>query len=98
MGKCNRTTNDVNMAPSEHCVAACVGIGSRQGEIIMDKEHVKGAFEKTKGSVKDTIGSMTGDAKTQAEGKADKMKGEAHKLAGDVKDAMKDAKKEADKH
>jgi uncharacterized protein YjbJ (UPF0337 family) len=64
---------------------------------IMNKEHVKGAFDKTKGAMKDAAGGLTGDAKLQAEGKIDKMKGRAHQVAGDVKDAAKDAKKEADK-
>jgi len=59
----------------------------------MDKEHVKGAYEKTKGAVKDTIGKMTGNKKTQAEGKIDKAKGAAHNVAGDVKDAAHAATK-----
>ena len=57
----------------------------------MDKEHVKGAFEKTKGAVKDAVGGLTGDAKTQAEGKIDKAKGSAHNAAGDIKDAIRKA-------
>jgi uncharacterized protein YjbJ (UPF0337 family) len=61
----------------------------------MDREHVKGAFEKAKGSVKDTAGKAMGDKKMQAEGKFDKVKGAAHKVAGDVKDATRDAAKEA---
>src|SRR4051812_6437009 len=59
----------------------------------MDKEHVKGAYDKTKGAVKDTIGKVTGDKKMQAEGKMDKAKGVAHNVAGDVKDAAKEATK-----
>jgi uncharacterized protein YjbJ (UPF0337 family) len=57
----------------------------------MDREHVKGAFEKTKGSVKDAAGKMTDDKKMQAEGKFDKTKGAVHKMAGDVKDAAREA-------
>lgn len=59
----------------------------------MDKEHVKGAYNKTKGAVKETIGKATGDKKRQAEGKVDKAKGEAHHTAGDVKDAARRATK-----
>ena len=59
----------------------------------MDKEHVKGAYDKTKGAVKDTIGKATDNKKMQAEGKLDKAKGAAHNVAGDVKDAAKDATK-----
>jgi len=59
----------------------------------MDKEHVKGAYNKTKGAVKDAIGKVTGNKKAQAEGKMDKAKGEAHNVAGDVKDTAKEATK-----
>ena len=64
----------------------------------MNKEHIKGAYEKTKGAMKDAVGGLTGRTKTQAEGKMDKMKGSAHTAVGDVKDAAKDAKKEMSKH
>jgi uncharacterized protein YjbJ (UPF0337 family) len=56
----------------------------------MDKEHIKGATEKAKGSIKDAVGGLTGDSKLQAEGKIDKVKGAAHNAAGDIKDALKD--------
>ena len=56
----------------------------------MDKEHVKGAIDKAKGSVKDAVGGLTGDTKTQVEGKIDKAKGAAHNALGDAKDALKD--------
>jgi uncharacterized protein YjbJ (UPF0337 family) len=60
----------------------------------MDREHVKGAFEKAKGSVKETAGKIMDDKKMQAEGKFDKAKGAAHKAAGDVKDRARDAAKD----
>jgi uncharacterized protein YjbJ (UPF0337 family) len=60
----------------------------------MDREHVKGAFEKAKGSVKDTAGKMMDDKEMQAEGNFDKAKGAAHKAAGDVKDKARDAAKD----
>ena len=63
----------------------------------MDKEHAKGAWDKTKGAVKDAVGGATGNEKMQAEGKIDKVKGSMHQAAGDVKDAAKDAKKELEK-
>lgn len=59
----------------------------------MDKEHVKGAADKTKGAIKDAVGKVTGDKNLQAEGKIDKAKGAAHNIAGDVKDAAKEATK-----
>jgi uncharacterized protein YjbJ (UPF0337 family) len=39
---------------------------------MMDKEHMKGAVDKTKGAVKDTAGEATGSEELRAEGKADK--------------------------
>ena len=59
----------------------------------MDKEHVKGAADKVKGSVKDAVGGLTGDTELQAEGKMDKAKGDVRKAVGDAKDAVKDATK-----
>ena len=57
----------------------------------MDREHVKGFAEKTKGAIKEGAGKMTGNKNLQGEGKLDKAKGEAHKVAGDVKDSVRDA-------
>jgi uncharacterized protein YjbJ (UPF0337 family) len=57
----------------------------------MDKEHAKGAVDKTKGAVKDAVGGLTGDAKLQTEGKVDKAKGSVRQTVGDVKDAARDA-------
>ena len=59
----------------------------------MDKEHVKGAIDKVKGSIKDAVGGLTGDAKLQAEGKMDKAKGAVRTAVADAKDAVKDATK-----
>ncbi len=59
----------------------------------MDREHVKGAAEKAKGTVKDTAGKVTGDQKMQAEGKLDKAKGAAHDAAGDAKDTAREMTK-----
>jgi len=55
----------------------------------MDREHVKGFAEKTKGAVKEGAGKLSGDKDTENEGKLDKAKGAAHNVAGDVKDAAR---------
>lgn len=60
-------------------------------ENAMDREHVKGFAEKTKGAIKEGAGRLSGDKEMQAEGKIDKAKGNAHNVAGDVKDAARDA-------
>jgi uncharacterized protein YjbJ (UPF0337 family) len=57
----------------------------------MEKEHVKGAVDKAKGTIKEAAGMLIGDKKLEAEGKLDKMKGEAESAVGDVKGAVKRA-------
>ena len=52
----------------------------------MDKQHVKGAADKAKGTIKDAFGEATGNARLQAEGKADKSKGSLRTALGDIKD------------
>jgi uncharacterized protein YjbJ (UPF0337 family) len=55
----------------------------------MDREHVKGFAEKTKGAIKEGAGKVAGDKRLEGEGKFDKAKGAAHNVAGDVKDAAR---------
>ena len=55
----------------------------------MDKEHVKGAADKTSGAIKEGIGKATGDKSMEVKGKLDKAKGEAHDALGDAKDELK---------
>ena len=65
--------------------------GIARQESYMNKEHVKGAIDKTKGTLKEMAGKVTDDRKLQAEGKADKLTGKAHEVAGDVKDSARKA-------
>lgn len=58
-------------------------------EIVMDKEHVKGALKDTEGKAKEAAGKATGNDKLKTEGKVDQAEGAARKAAGDVKDAVK---------
>jgi len=57
----------------------------------MDRKHVKGAADKTKGAIKEGAGKLTGDKDFEAEGKIDKAKSAADKAVDDVKDAARDA-------
>jgi uncharacterized protein YjbJ (UPF0337 family) len=66
----------------------------RTEEILMNREHIKGAADKAKGAIKDAAGAVTGDKKLQAEGKFDKAKGEAHNVAHQAK---KELQRETDK-
>jgi len=63
----------------------------------MDKETVKGTIDDTVGRVKRQTGEWTGDTKTQVEGAAQQIKGKAEKAVGNVKDAVRDAKTDADR-
>jgi uncharacterized protein YjbJ (UPF0337 family) len=54
---------------------------------MVDKEHIKGAADKIKGSVKEAAGKLTGNDKLVAEGQADKAAGTARESVGDIKDA-----------
>jgi uncharacterized protein YjbJ (UPF0337 family) len=57
----------------------------------MDRDHVKGFADKTKGAIKEGAGKIRGDKEMELEGKADKAKGDVHKAAGNVKDAARNA-------
>jgi uncharacterized protein YjbJ (UPF0337 family) len=72
---------------------AAAPLSLQHQEDRMDKQHIKGAADKAKGSVKEAAGKMTGNERLQAEGKADKAKGSVRNAAGNVKDAARDLTK-----
>lgn len=57
----------------------------------MDEDRLKGMGNQIKGAVKEGVGKVTGDAKTEAEGKADKAKGKVQNAVGGAKDEARDA-------
>ena len=57
----------------------------------MDKDRVRGAAKKVRGSVRQAIGKMTGDRKTQAKGTAEKIIGKGQSAVGGAKDSVRDA-------
>ncbi len=59
----------------------------------MDREHVKGAADKAKGTIKEAAGKLTGDKELQSEGQIDKAKGDVHNAVGNVKDAARNLTK-----
>lgn len=61
----------------------------------MDKEHVKGAADKTSGAMKDAAGKVTGNDKLRAEGAIDKAKGELREGLGNAKDAIRKVDKDS---
>lgn len=60
----------------------------------MDKDRIKGAAQKLKGSIENTIGKMTGNRKLETEGKIDKVVGTLRSATGNAKDAIRDAVKD----
>jgi len=63
----------------------------------MDKDRVKGKLDDAAGRVKRQVGEWTGDTEKQAEGTAQQIKGKAENAWGKMKDAARDAGKEANK-
>ncbi len=57
----------------------------------MDKDRIAGAAKDFAGKAEGAVGNMTGDAKTQAEGRAREAAGTVQNLYGQAKDAVSDA-------
>ena len=57
----------------------------------MDKDRIVGSAKDFAGKVEGAVGDMTGDAKTQAEGRAREAAGTVQNLYGQAKDAAADA-------
>ncbi len=56
----------------------------------MNKDHVKGTFNETKGKIKEEVGHAVGNDSTAAEGVFDQVKGKVQKAVGDLKDVVKE--------
>lgn len=63
----------------------------------MDKDRIKGKMEDVAGRAERQAGEWTGDKKAQAEGLKHQIKGKARNAAGQIKDAARDAAKEANR-
>lgn len=57
----------------------------------MDKDRVEGVGHQVKGGLKEAAGKVTGDARTEAEGKAEKAGGKVQNAVGGAKDKVRDA-------
>jgi uncharacterized protein YjbJ (UPF0337 family) len=57
----------------------------------MDKDRIAGAAKDFTGKAEGAVGNMTGDARTQAEGRAREAAGTVQNLYGQAKDAVSDA-------
>jgi uncharacterized protein YjbJ (UPF0337 family) len=58
---------------------------------MMDKDRIAGAAKDFAGKAEGAVGNLTGDAKTQAEGRAREAAGTVQNLYGQAKDAVSDA-------
>jgi uncharacterized protein YjbJ (UPF0337 family) len=56
----------------------------------MDKDRIAGSGKEFSGKVEGAVGGVTGDAKTQAEGRAREVAGTVQNLYGQAKDAASD--------
>ncbi len=64
---------------------------------MMDKDRIKGAAQKLKGSIEKTVGRLVGSRKLETEGKIDNAAGSVRTAVGEVKDAARDATKDRSK-
>lgn len=55
----------------------------------MNRNHIKGAYDRAKGAVKEVAGKATNNKKLKVEGKIDKAKGKAEHVVGDMKDIVR---------
>ena len=58
---------------------------------MMDKDRIAGSAKDFAGKVEGVVGDVTGDAKTQADGRAREAAGTVQNLYGQAKDAARDA-------
>ena len=57
----------------------------------MDKDRIAGSAKDVAGKVEDAVGNMTGNAQTQAAGRAREAEGTVQNLYGQAKDTARDA-------
>jgi uncharacterized protein YjbJ (UPF0337 family) len=61
----------------------------------MNKDTIKGTMDDVAGRTKRQVGEWTGNTNTQVNGAAQQVKGKFEKAVGNVKDAARDADKNA---
>jgi uncharacterized protein YjbJ (UPF0337 family) len=64
---------------------------------MIDKDRIKGAAQKIKGSIEKTVGKMIGNRKLEADGKVDEAAGSVRKSIGEAKDVVRDTAKDRSK-
>jgi uncharacterized protein YjbJ (UPF0337 family) len=64
---------------------------AQQGVTAMDKDRIAGSAQDVAGKVEGAVGNMTGNAQTQAAGRAREAAGTVQNLYGQAKDTARDA-------
>jgi uncharacterized protein YjbJ (UPF0337 family) len=64
---------------------------AQQGVTAMDKDRIAGSVKDVAGKVEGAVGNMTGNAQTQAAGRAREAEGTVQNLYGQAKDTARDA-------
>jgi len=85
----HRVTSARISTRNEACAMALTLGNANERQRTMDKDRVKGTAHQVKGAVKEKVGQATGDAKTEAEGKAEKAAGKVQNAIGGLKDAAR---------
>lgn len=63
----------------------------------MDKDRVKGAAQKIKGSIERAVGKLVGNKKLETDGKIDEAAGNVRKAVAEAKDVVRDVAKDRTK-
>ena len=63
----------------------------------MDKDRLKGAAQKIKGSIEKTVGRLIGNKRLETEGNIDEATGKVRVAVGEAKDIVRDAVKDRTK-
>jgi uncharacterized protein YjbJ (UPF0337 family) len=69
-----------------------------QGEKTMDKDRIKGKMKDVAGRVQRQAGEWTGNEEQQVKGAAKQAEGKVQNIAGRIKDAGRDAMRDAEKN
>lgn len=63
----------------------------------MDKDRIKGAAQKIRGSIEKTVGKLFGNKSLETDGRIDEAAGNARQAVGKAKDVVRDVVKEGKK-
>jgi uncharacterized protein YjbJ (UPF0337 family) len=74
------------------CMREAWSAPSTLGEIVINKDQVKGAVKDAAGKVQEQAAKLVGNKEQEAKGLKKQAEGKAEKALGDVKEVVKDAR------